>query len=64
MGAVYQPEINMKNRIITLHSEELGYCYFSNMDAEIAALEAKLTKARDLKQGMIQELLTGRIRLV
>jgi type I restriction enzyme S subunit len=36
----------------------------SDMDAEIAALEAKLTKARQLKQGMMQELLTGRIRLV
>lgn len=36
----------------------------SDMDADIAALEAKLAKARDLKQGMMQELLTGRIRLV
>jgi len=36
----------------------------SDMDAEIAALEAKLSKARQLKQGMMQELLTGRIRLV
>jgi type I restriction enzyme S subunit len=36
----------------------------SDMDAEIAALEAKLAKARQLKQGMMQELLTGRIRLV
>ena len=36
----------------------------SDMDAEIAALEAKLSKARLLKQGMMQELLTGRIRLV
>lgn len=36
----------------------------SDVDAEIAALEAKLTKARSLKQGMMQELLTGRIRLV
>jgi type I restriction enzyme S subunit len=35
-----------------------------DMDAEIAALEAKLAKARQLKQGMMQELLTGRIRLV
>ena len=34
------------------------------MDAEIAALEEKLTKTRQLKQGMIQELLTGRIRLI
>jgi type I restriction enzyme S subunit len=36
----------------------------SDMDAEIAALEEKLAKARQLKQGMMQELLTGRIRLV
>ena len=32
--------------------------------AEIAAIEAKLAKARQVKQGMMQELLTGRIRLV
>lgn len=36
----------------------------SDMDAEIAALEANLSKARQVKQGMMQELLTGRIRLV
>lgn len=36
----------------------------SDMDAEIAAIETKLTKARQLKQGMMQELLTGRIRLI
>jgi type I restriction enzyme S subunit len=36
----------------------------TDMDAEVAALEAKLAKARQLKQGMMQELLTGRIRLV
>jgi type I restriction enzyme, S subunit len=36
----------------------------SDMDVEIAELEAKLAKARQLKQGMMQELLTGRIRLV
>jgi len=36
----------------------------SDMDAEIAALEARLDKTRALKQGMMQELLTGRIRLV
>ena len=37
---------------------------FSDMDAEIAALEAKLAKARQVKQGMMQELLTGKTRLV
>ena len=36
----------------------------SDMDAEIAALETKLAKARQVKQGMMQELLTGNIRLV
>jgi type I restriction enzyme S subunit len=36
----------------------------SDMDAEIAALEARRTKTRDLKQAMMQELLTGRTRLV
>ncbi len=35
----------------------------SDMDAEIAALERKRDKTRALKQGMMQELLTGRIRL-
>ena len=36
----------------------------SDMDAEISALEQKREKTRLLKQGMMQELLTGRIRLV
>jgi type I restriction enzyme S subunit len=35
----------------------------SEMDAEIAGLEARVAKARQVKQGMMQELLTGRIRL-
>ncbi len=36
----------------------------ADMDAEITALEAKLTKARQIKRGMMQQLLTGRVRLV
>lgn len=35
-----------------------------DMSTEVAALEAHRDKARALKQGMMQELLTGRIRLV
>ncbi|MCV0163271.1 restriction endonuclease subunit S [Pseudomonas aeruginosa] len=35
----------------------------SDMDAELAALETRRDKARQIKQGMMQELLTGRIRL-
>ncbi len=36
----------------------------SDMDAEIAGLEARREKTKTIKQGMMQELLTGRIRLV
>ena len=36
----------------------------SDMDSEIEKLEKKLAKYQQIKQGMMQELLTGRIRLV
>ena len=36
----------------------------SDMDNEIEALEQKLEKTRQIKQGMMQQLLTGKIRLV
>jgi type I restriction enzyme S subunit len=36
----------------------------SDMDAELAALEARRDKTRALKQGMMQELLTGKTRLI
>ena len=36
----------------------------SDMDDEIGQLEKKLAKCQQIKQGMMQELLTGRIRLV
>ena len=36
----------------------------SDMDNEIEALEQKLEKTRQVKQGMMQQLLTGKIRLV
>jgi len=36
----------------------------SDMDAEIAALERRRDKTRALKQGMMQELLTGKTRLL
>ena len=49
------PELDEQTAIATVLSE---------MDMEIAALEARLAKTKDIKQGMMQELLTGRIRLV
>ena len=36
----------------------------SDMDAELTELEQRRDKTRDLKQGMMQELLTGRTRLI
>lgn len=48
------PSINEQTAIATI---------LSDMDSELAALEQKLAKARDVKQGMMQQLLTGRIRL-
>ena len=36
----------------------------SDMDSEIAALEQRRDKTRAIKQGMMQLLLTGRVRLV
>ena len=36
----------------------------SDMDAELAALEQRREKTRALKQAMMQELLTGKTRLV
>ncbi len=37
---------------------------FCDMDEEIQALEQRLSKTRQIKQGMMQELLTGKTRLV
>jgi type I restriction enzyme, S subunit len=35
----------------------------SDMDAELAALQQRRDKSRDVKQAMMQELLTGKTRL-
>ncbi|NYT22718.1 restriction endonuclease subunit S [Alcaligenaceae bacterium] len=52
---VYMPELAEQTAIATILSE---------MDTEITALETRRTKTRALKQAMMQELLTGRTRLV
>ena len=60
-GLINQTEISVPP---TLPEQTAIAAILSDMDTEIAALETKLTKARQIKQGMMQELLTGRIRLV
>jgi len=57
---------NLKNVLIPVPSHEeqtFIATVLSDMDAEITSLEEKLSKYKMVKQGMIQELLTGRIRL-
>jgi type I restriction enzyme S subunit len=48
----------------TITEQEAIASILSDMDAEITLLEEKLAKACQLKQGMMQELLTGRVRLI
>ena len=47
----------------TLSEQAAIATILSDMDAEITALESRRKKTRALKQGMMQELLMGRIRL-
>jgi type I restriction enzyme S subunit len=48
----------------TLEEQKAIANALSDQDIELLAMEARLTKTRDLKQGMMQELLTGRTRLL
>ena len=50
--------------ILALSEQRSIATVLSDMDTEIAALEQRRDKTRALKQAMMQELLTGRIRLV
>ncbi|MFV0230373.1 restriction endonuclease subunit S [Empedobacter falsenii] len=55
MKIAYPKSLSEQERIATI---------LSDMDAELESLENQLAKARQIKQGMMQELLTGRTRLV
>ncbi|WP_291063171.1 MULTISPECIES: restriction endonuclease subunit S [unclassified Empedobacter] len=55
---------NLEYKIPSLSEQERIATILSDMDAEIEALEQKLAKAKQIKQGLMQKLLTGRIRLV
>lgn len=52
---IYMPQLHEQTAIATV---------LSDMDADLTALVQQRDKTRALKQGMMQELLTGRIRLV
>ncbi|WP_458373674.1 restriction endonuclease subunit S [Pseudomonas laurylsulfatiphila] len=55
--------LNLQIRYPAIEEQTAIATILSDMDAELATLEARREKARQLKQGMMQELLTGRIRL-
>ncbi len=48
----------------TLDEQTAIAAVLTDMDAELAALQQELSKIQEIKQGMIQELLTGKTRLV
>ena len=51
-------------RLPSLSEQTAIATVLSDMDAEIEALQQRSTKTRDLKQAMMQELLTGKTRLI
>ena len=51
-------------RLPSPHEQTAIATVLSDMDAEIAALEQRRNKTKDIKQAMMQELLTGKTRLV
>ncbi|MCA1719499.1 MAG: restriction endonuclease subunit S [Actinobacteria bacterium] len=55
---------NIEFRCPSVKEQTAIAAMLSDMDAEIEALEARREKTRRIKQGMMQELLTGRTRLV
>ena len=65
-----QPNLNLGDlgqlniTIPTLPEQEAIARTLNDMDEEIELLVGKLNKYRSLKEGLMQELLTGRIRLV
>lgn len=61
---LYQKDFVKFNYILPSKPEQTAIAnVLSSMDKEIEALNTKLEKYRDLKTGMMQQLLTGKIRL-
>ncbi|MBS7836295.1 restriction endonuclease subunit S [Wohlfahrtiimonas chitiniclastica] len=65
ISRLYNGIIKSTNIALPLLKEQILIAeILSDMDSEIEALEKRLEKTKALKQGMMQELLTGRTRLV
>ena len=59
-------EMNKIQICLPLHNseQEAIATVLSDLDTEIASLERRLDKSRAIKQGMMQQLLTGKVRLI
>ena len=55
---------NLKIQLGSIEEQTAIAIILSDMDEELKALEQRLNKTRQIKQGMMQELLTGKTRLV
>ena len=55
---------NIEIRLPNIQEQTAITAILTDMDAEITALETRCVKTQSLKQGMMQELLTGRTRLL
>lgn len=58
------PISNIKMDLPEIDEQTAIASVLTDMDSELEALEQRLVKTRDLKQAMMQELLTGKTRLV
>jgi type I restriction enzyme, S subunit len=56
-------KIELRLPVDVVEQEMIG-SILTDMDAEIVALEKRREKTRAIKQGMMQALLSGRVRLV
>ena len=62
---LYQKDfVNFKFQAPNIKEQTAIATTLSNMDTEIQALQHRLEKTKDIKQGMMQQLLTGKVRLV
>ena len=64
LGLSRKAVVEQEVPIPTYEEQRTIAAVLSDMDAEITALEQRRSKTRAIKQGMMQLLLTGRVRLV
>lgn len=59
------PQVSKYSLVVPAFDEQQAIAQvLSDMDKELEALQSRLNKTKSIKQGMMQELLTGKIRLI